>query len=116
MSDYVMMPGARLEIGPGGKPYESLGACCASCAMGDVALSPPGMTAPGTGVRMNFMQQIQAKVRERIAAAKAASAGGGGFLSSSSGTNMTPYYIAGAVGLGVLALVVLRKKSTPAPK
>lgn len=23
--DYIMLPGARLEIGPGGKPYETLG-------------------------------------------------------------------------------------------
>lgn len=37
-----MLPGARLYIGPHGKPYESLGrgylgslgACCASCASG----------------------------------------------------------------------------------
>jgi hypothetical protein len=39
MSDYVMLPGARLEIGPGGKPYETLGAvpvapCCSACAKG----------------------------------------------------------------------------------
>lgn len=40
MSEYMLAPGARLEIGPGGKPYESLGACCASCAkssLGEVA-------------------------------------------------------------------------------
>lgn len=34
MSDYILAPGARLEIGPHGKPYESLGACCAGCAGG----------------------------------------------------------------------------------
>lgn len=34
MSEYMLAPGARLEIGPGGKPYESLGACCSACAQG----------------------------------------------------------------------------------
>lgn len=34
MSDYVMLPGARLEIGPNGQPEESLGACCSACASG----------------------------------------------------------------------------------
>lgn len=34
MSQYIMLPGAELEIGPGGKPYETLGACCAGCASG----------------------------------------------------------------------------------
>lgn len=34
MSDYMLAPGARLEIGPHGTPYETLGACCAGCAGG----------------------------------------------------------------------------------
>ena len=33
-SDYMMLPGARLELGPHGTPYEQLGACCAACAVG----------------------------------------------------------------------------------
>ncbi len=42
MSEYIMDPGARLEI-VGGKPYEELGACCAQCAkngIGDVKTIP----------------------------------------------------------------------------
>jgi hypothetical protein len=38
MSEYIMDPGARLEIGPGGKPYEELGACCAACVTKGSAL------------------------------------------------------------------------------
>ncbi len=53
MSDYMLAPGARLEIGPGGKPYETLGtleyplgACCAGCANGVGDFSIGGMTIP----------------------------------------------------------------------
>ena len=31
---YIMLPGARLYIGPHGRPEESLGACCSNCASG----------------------------------------------------------------------------------
>lgn len=30
-SDYMLAPGARLEIGPHGTPYETLGGCGGSC-------------------------------------------------------------------------------------
>jgi hypothetical protein len=47
-SDYVLMPGARLEIGPHGRPYETLGACssepkpcCTSCASGGPCTGQP---------------------------------------------------------------------------
>lgn len=42
MSEYVMDAGARLELGPGGKPYEELGACCAGCASGTSCGKPLG--------------------------------------------------------------------------
>lgn len=58
MSEYIMTPGARLDIGPGGKPFESLGACCKGCANGtslgatatDKALVPNTFAATPTNV------------------------------------------------------------------
>jgi hypothetical protein len=46
MSSYIMLPGARLEIGPHGRPEESLGACCSACASG--ASKCMGGGAPGS--------------------------------------------------------------------
>ena len=34
MSDYIMAPGARLEVSNRGQLYETLGSCCASCEAG----------------------------------------------------------------------------------
>lgn len=35
-SDYMMLPGARLELGPHGTPYEQLGACACRQGTGDL--------------------------------------------------------------------------------
>lgn len=52
-SDYMLAPGARLEIGPGGKPYEELGACCGPCGarrgVGDSAFGSAKQLAAGSG-------------------------------------------------------------------
>lgn len=42
MSEYIMDPGADLYIGPGGKPYESLGCSCSSArgAVGAADMTP----------------------------------------------------------------------------
>lgn len=52
MSDYMLAPGARLEIGSHGTPYEtlgSLGACCSGCAngsMGDFSIAGVSIPTP----------------------------------------------------------------------
>lgn len=41
MSEYIMEPGARLVIGPHGRPEESLGgACCSGCAKSGSSCGP----------------------------------------------------------------------------
>lgn len=63
MSEYVMLPGARLEIGPHGQPLETLGSaqvvggcfpvpkrtapCCASCADGGACEGVGDVSAGG---------------------------------------------------------------------
>ncbi len=42
---YDMTPGARLEIGPGGRPEESMGACCSSCAQTGTGADAPAQTS-----------------------------------------------------------------------
>ena len=62
MSDYMLAPGARLEVGPHGKLYESVGACCASCASGGPCTGAPlsgitdALTDPGfwLGIALGF--------------------------------------------------------------
>jgi MYXO-CTERM domain-containing protein len=50
MSEYILDPGARLDLGPGGTPYEELGACCASCAKGATRCSRGGLGADKSSV------------------------------------------------------------------
>jgi hypothetical protein len=81
MSEYMMMPGARLEIGPGGKPYETLGAvpvapCCSACAKGgrrcgalgsdsavfDLVTNPLVLVAAGVFVWWKFFGGSESRV------------------------------------------------------
>lgn len=57
MSDYMLAPGARLEVGPGGRLEESLGACCSGCASGQGGCgnSDLGSTRGGGGTHPTML-------------------------------------------------------------
>jgi len=108
MSEYMMMPGARLEVGPGGKPYETLGgACCSSCASGGPCASSLG-AAPGLTAPKRFADRIKDKFGSAIT--RKPPVGGGSPPAGSGSSSNTKYYVAGAAALGLVAVMFLRKK------
>jgi len=98
MSEYMMMPGARLEVGPGGKPYETMGGC--SCAPLGAA---PGLTPPKGGLTGAMTRMGDMLTRKPPA-------GGGSPPAGSGSSDNTKYYVAGAAALGLVAVMFLRKK------
>jgi len=111
MSEYMMMPGARLEIGPGGKPYESLGACCSSCARGgpcatgDAALSPPGMTPPNKGSFSSLFDSFKKQPQVDSGPTKPPAA-----APPAARADNTKYFVAAAAVAGIAAFMYFRKK------
>ena len=95
MSEYMLAPGARLEIGPGGKPYESLGACCSACAQG--APTCAGALAGPPARKDGLSTSAHPTVRPMTSAAPAPS------------SSRLPYYLA-AAGAGVALFLYLRRR------
>lgn len=105
MSEYIMDPGARLEVGPGGKPFESLGgttpvnrgmgACCAAC---ESSLS-------GAGGRGGRSATVPGRQLDRLASAHPQHKPG----RSAAMSGKLPYIIGGVAVLGIAAFLVLRR-------
>lgn len=115
MSEYIMDPGARLEVGPGGKPYESLGgrpavnrglgACCAGCSATAGALGG----ANKGNLEAKKLPVTTKNVTASVYYPPAKPGGGLGGLMR----GKLPYIIGGAALLGVGAIVVMRRRKRP---
>lgn len=100
MSEYIMAPGARLEVGPGGKPYESMGACCAACSS-----SPSGLGgAGGRGGKSLSKPVPPPKKNVQVSASMPPPARSGALAGK------LPYLIAGAAVLGFGAVMLMRRR------
>jgi len=105
---YMLAPGARLEVGPGGRMYESMGACsCPSGRTGLGALDKSGNVIGGLKTTaLHERAQQAATLASRLPPTTAASASSK-FFSGSLGPTIL---VGAAAGLAGILYLATRKK------
>lgn len=109
---YMLAPGARLEVGPGGRMYESMGcdSGCGSCPgrKGLGAVDKMGNPIPTSALKSSSL--IGGRILDpRLAAALPGSSASPGFMSGS-GANKAIAIAAVAAGAGLIYLVARKRR------
>jgi LPXTG-motif cell wall-anchored protein len=105
---YMLAPGARLEVGPGGRMYESMGACCAPCARGARCASLGALDKSGNVIGTSSLKSgaLTTRLDPRLFATMPGASASGKFFSGSLG----PTILIGGAVLAGAAFLLLRKR------